>query len=240
MAKIDEITRESWIMSSCPEWGTWLNEEIEEEEVQPGNVAMWWLGCTGLWVKTPGGCNISIDLWCGNGKRSKQNKYMAKGHQMANMCGGRLLQPNLRATPFVIDPFAVKHVDAVLATHYHQDHMDPNLSLIHIYPGKESLLRGALKGAVSFKGSAALQQRPEDGRGSKGRRGKTGGGAAERKDQPENDSGNLLGRDDPPDSGGDHRCGGDPHRYRTDYGIGGYHESDEQQRQYRQPAGIHL
>ena len=126
MAKIDEITRESWIMSSCPEWGTWLNEEIEEEEVQPGNVAMWWLGCTGLWVKTPGGCNISIDLWCGNGKRSKQNKYMAKGHQMANMCGGRLLQPNLRATPFVIDPFAVKHVDAVLATHYHQDHMDPN------------------------------------------------------------------------------------------------------------------
>ena len=25
--------------------------------------------------------------------------------------------------PFVIDPFAFKQVDAVLATHYHQDHM---------------------------------------------------------------------------------------------------------------------
>ena len=28
-----------------------------------------------------------------------------------------------RAVPFVLDPFAVKSVDAVLATHYHQDHM---------------------------------------------------------------------------------------------------------------------
>lgn len=45
---------------------------------------------------------------------------------MANMCGCRKLQPNLRASVFVMDPFAVKKVDAVLATHYHQDHMDPN------------------------------------------------------------------------------------------------------------------
>ena len=28
-----------------------------------------------------------------------------------------------RNVPFVIDPFAFKKVDAVLATHYHQDHM---------------------------------------------------------------------------------------------------------------------
>ena len=40
MSKIDEITRESWIMSTFPEWGTWLNEEIEMEEVKPGTVAM--------------------------------------------------------------------------------------------------------------------------------------------------------------------------------------------------------
>ena len=48
---------------------------------------------------------------------------MKVGHQMANMCGARAMQPNLRAVPFVIDPFAIKGVDAVLATHYHQDHM---------------------------------------------------------------------------------------------------------------------
>ncbi len=31
MSKVTEITRESWIMSTFPEWGTWLNEEIEAE-----------------------------------------------------------------------------------------------------------------------------------------------------------------------------------------------------------------
>lgn len=126
MSKIDSVTKESWVLSSFPEWGTWLNEEIEQEVVAPGTVAMWWLGCTGLWVKTPGDANITIDFWCGNGKRTKAVKDMVAGHQMANMCGGRHLQPNLRASPFVLDPFAVKTVDAVLATHYHGDHMDLN------------------------------------------------------------------------------------------------------------------
>ena len=126
MSKVSEMTRESWIMSTFPEWGTWLVEDIENEVVAPGNVAMWWLGCTGVWFKTPGGANITIDLWCGNGKRTHGDGKMKVGHQMANMCGGRKLQPNLRASVFVIDPFAVKDVDAVLATHYHQDHMDPN------------------------------------------------------------------------------------------------------------------
>lgn len=128
MSKIDDITRESWVLSSYPEWGTWLNEEIDEEEVKPGTFAMWWLGCVGLWVKTAENTNICIDLWCGNGKRTKKVKDMVAGHQMANMCGGRKLQPNLRAAPMVIDPFAITKLDAVLATHYHADHMDPNFA----------------------------------------------------------------------------------------------------------------
>lgn len=74
-------------------------------------------------MKTPAGANISIDLWCGNGKRSHGDDRMKAGHQMANMCGARRMQPNLRAVPFVFDPFGFKAVDAVLATHYHQDHM---------------------------------------------------------------------------------------------------------------------
>ena len=44
MPNVKEITRESWILSTFPEWGTWLNEEIEEEVVPEGNFAMWWLG----------------------------------------------------------------------------------------------------------------------------------------------------------------------------------------------------
>ena len=123
MSKISEMTREKWILSTFPEWGTWLVEEIENEEVKPGTVAMWWLGCTGLWMKTPGGANITIDLWCGNGKRTHGDDKMKVAHQMANMAGVRRMQPNLRAVPFVIDPFAFHSVDAVLATHCHQDHM---------------------------------------------------------------------------------------------------------------------
>ncbi|MBP8855760.1 MAG: L-ascorbate 6-phosphate lactonase [Oscillospiraceae bacterium] len=125
---INEITREKWIMGAFPEWGTWLNEEIAQEEVPAGNFAMWWLGCTGIWVKTDKATNLCIDFWAGNGKRTKAAKNMVAGHQMANMCGGRNLQPNLRAIPHVLDPFAVQSLDAVLATHYHQDHMDPYLA----------------------------------------------------------------------------------------------------------------
>lgn len=125
MSKVSEITRQKWIESTFPEWGTWLVEDIENEKVPEGNVAMWWLGCTGLWMKTPADANITIDLWTGNGKRTHGNGKMAPGHQMANMCGARAMQPNLRNIPFVFDPFAFSRVDAVLATHYHQDHMSP-------------------------------------------------------------------------------------------------------------------
>lgn len=117
--------KQSWLTNTFPEWGTWLNEEIEAEQVPPGQLAMWWLGCTGIWLKTDRGTNISIDLWCGNGKRTQAKKTMAPGHQMANMCGGRLIQPNLRAIPFVLDPYHVRQVDAVLSTHFHADHIDP-------------------------------------------------------------------------------------------------------------------
>lgn len=128
MSKVNEITRESWILSTFPEWGTWLNEEIEEEVVKEGTFAMWWLGCTGIWVKSQGDTNICIDLWCGTGKRTKKLAPMSPDHQMARMCGGRVSQPNLRAIPFVIDPFAIRKIDAVLATHFHKDHIDENVA----------------------------------------------------------------------------------------------------------------
>ena len=51
MSKVSEMTRDSWIKATFPEWGTWLVEDIENEVVPEGNVAMWWLGCTGIWMK---------------------------------------------------------------------------------------------------------------------------------------------------------------------------------------------
>jgi L-ascorbate 6-phosphate lactonase len=125
MPKINDITRESWILGAFPEWGTWLNEEIDQEKVEKNTFAMWWNGCTGLWIKSENSTNIAIDLWFGNGKRTKKNKEMEQYHQMRNMTGGIMTQPNLRAAPIVYDPFAVTTVDAVLSTHYHNDHIDP-------------------------------------------------------------------------------------------------------------------
>lgn len=49
IAKVGEITESGF--ENFPEWGTWLNEEIEEV-VEPGKVAMWWLGNTRYLVKT--------------------------------------------------------------------------------------------------------------------------------------------------------------------------------------------
>lgn len=128
MSKIDQITRDAWILSTFPEWGTWLNEEIEAEVVAPGTFAMWWLGCTGIWVKSEGSANICIDFWCGSGKKTKTKPLMDPHHQMARMCGGKKLQPNLRVAPFVLDPFAIRQIDAVVATHDHNDHIDVNVA----------------------------------------------------------------------------------------------------------------
>ncbi|MDR1824665.1 MAG: L-ascorbate 6-phosphate lactonase [Bifidobacteriaceae bacterium] len=128
MSPIADITRESWILKTFPQWGTWLNEEIEAAQVAPGTFQMWWLGCTGLWVKSEGDANILIDLWVGTGKRTRHNPNMVKGHQMMRMSGVSQLQPNLRLSPFVIDPFAIRTVDAVLATHTHTDHIDINVA----------------------------------------------------------------------------------------------------------------
>lgn len=128
MSKIKQITRESWVLATFPEWGTWLNEEIEETKVEKGTFSMWWLGCTGIWIKSEAQANLCIDFWCGTGKRTRKNPYIDPEHQMARMAGGIKLQPNLRVAPFVLDPFAIKEVDAIISTHDHNDHIDVNVA----------------------------------------------------------------------------------------------------------------
>ena len=76
-----------------------------------GTVALWWLGCTGIWLKTHENTNILCDLWCGTGKQTHGNGLMKNGHQMMRMSGCQKMQPNLRTQPFVIDPFEIKEVE---------------------------------------------------------------------------------------------------------------------------------
>ena len=128
MSNVFEITRESWILSTFPEWGTWLNEEIEQEEVALNTFAMWWLGCCGIWLKTDASTNICMDLWVKTGKRTKSNPWMRDQHQHQRAIGVKKLQPNLRNAIVPIDPFAIRELDALLATHDHSDHIDPNVA----------------------------------------------------------------------------------------------------------------
>ena len=125
---VNEITRESWLLSCFPEWGTWLNEEIEQEDVAAGTFAIWWLGCTGIWLKTENDTNLCFDLWVKSGKRTQAKTMMRKGHQHIRAIGVQKLQPNLRNSVCVLDPFGIKALDALLATHDHGDHIDPHVA----------------------------------------------------------------------------------------------------------------
>lgn len=124
MNKISQVTKEAWLKATFPEWGTWLNEEIAATKVESGSLALWWLGCCGIWLKSHEGTNIVMDMWNGTGKRSHGDGLMRQGHQMMRMAGVKQLQPNRRNVPFVIDPFEVKDVDALVVSHIHSDHLD--------------------------------------------------------------------------------------------------------------------
>lgn len=143
--QVGQITRESWILSTFPEWGTWLNEEIETTEVKPGTFCMWWLGCTGIWLKSEGNTNILADLWCSTGKKTHGNGLMKKGHQHMKMIGCQKMQPNLRAVPCVLDPFAIHNLDILLATHDHSDHMDIHVAAAVLQNCPDAKFAGPMK-----------------------------------------------------------------------------------------------
>jgi L-ascorbate 6-phosphate lactonase len=82
-----------------------LWETIEGTQVAAGTLSMWWLYQAGLVVKSPGGTLIAIDPYLSDA--------VIRSYQ----------QP--RAVPAPIDPAQVV-LDALLATHSHEDHLDPD------------------------------------------------------------------------------------------------------------------
>jgi len=124
---VTEITKEDWLHDCFPEWGKWLIEDINDTVVKPGTFAAWWLGCTGIWIKTEGNTNLSIDMWCGISRTTHYSvpKNMAgPNFQLGRMNGSRTMHMNPRNIPHVIDPFELEHLDAFIVTHDHNDHMD--------------------------------------------------------------------------------------------------------------------
>lgn len=86
-----------------------LMQQIREFPVDPGSIAMWWLGQNGYIFKSPEGTLVSTDLY------------------LTNSCATALrdLPINLnRQVPVLIEPEDVQ-VDIYTCTHSHMDHADP-------------------------------------------------------------------------------------------------------------------
>ena len=60
------IDRTQWLEDSFPEWGTFLNQEIESYQVPKGQVSLWWCGGPSWVLKTDEGGIFFIDQYCGH------------------------------------------------------------------------------------------------------------------------------------------------------------------------------
>jgi len=113
-----DITRKIWLEESFPQWGNFLNQQIEEYEVPKGEVSIWWCGGSSWVLKTDEGGVFWIDMFSGG-----------SGYTEHNTCGvcrqsGAESINWLTLTPNVVDPWNFKHLDGSFITHIHQDHCD--------------------------------------------------------------------------------------------------------------------
>ena len=82
-----------------------LWQEIEETEVRPGTLSFWWLYQAGIVLKSPAGTVITVDPYL--------SESVMRSYQLP------------RGVPAPLDPRDAD-VDALLATHSHADHLDPD------------------------------------------------------------------------------------------------------------------
>lgn len=59
------MDRTQWLEDTFPEWGSFLNREIEGYEVPKGQVSLWWCGGPSWVLKTDEGGIFMIDQYCG-------------------------------------------------------------------------------------------------------------------------------------------------------------------------------
>ena len=112
------IDRVRWILECFPEWGQWLNREIEETVVPEGNYAFWWTGGMGFVLKSPGGAVLLVDNYAGPAHYTE--------YEYCGVCrtSGSPTIDWLRLNPQVIDIFGFKTLDGVFCSHQHADHTD--------------------------------------------------------------------------------------------------------------------
>ena len=113
-----EMSRDIWLKEVFPEWGSFLNYEIDQFQVKPGTGAMWYFGAMSCAIKSQAGAVFTVDLYSGP---SLFTDYSYCG--VCRTSGAEKLYW-MRTHPMVVDPWKFKRIDAVCITHHHQDHMD--------------------------------------------------------------------------------------------------------------------
>jgi L-ascorbate 6-phosphate lactonase len=91
-----------------------LWQEIAETEVAEGTLAFWWLYQAGIMLKSPGGTIIAVDPYL--------SESVMRSYQLP------------RGVPAPLNP-ADADLDALLATHSHEDHLDPDSIEDFLRPG---------------------------------------------------------------------------------------------------------
>ncbi|MGA3220982.1 MAG: MBL fold metallo-hydrolase [Acidimicrobiales bacterium] len=113
-----DISRDDWLREVFPEWGSFLNKEINCFSVRPGSVALWWFGGPSFAMKTSGGEVFLIDNYAGPSIYTTYDNCGVCRTSVAPSLNW------LRLGPQVVDPWAFARVDAAFSTHQHQDHCD--------------------------------------------------------------------------------------------------------------------
>ena len=109
-----------------------LQTQIRETIPEPGQVALWWLGQSGLLVKSRW-ATVLIDPYL---SESLTAKYAGTA------------KPHIRMTRCPVDPSLLSMIDLVCCSHKHSDHMDPVTltAVLKASPQAELVLPTALIG----------------------------------------------------------------------------------------------
>lgn len=113
-----KISRDLWMEESFPQWGQYLNHQIEQYQVPKGQVSIWWCGGSSWVLKTDEDGVFWIDMFTGGSgytERSTCGVCRQSGADSTNW---------LTLNPVLIDPWNFKHLDGSFITHIHQDHCD--------------------------------------------------------------------------------------------------------------------
>ena len=113
-----KMTREIWLEECFPEWHCMLNQQIEEAQFPEGAFGLWMLGGPSWAYKSAGGATFLVDNYSGSS--------LCSNYEYCGVCRttGAPKLHWLRINPHVIDPWKLKTLDYVFATHHHQDHAD--------------------------------------------------------------------------------------------------------------------